>query len=140
MFSDAIKIKALLAGFLSYIIFSIIAMVILVPLWMPSGITDPAQLSRLAESDATLLAWQFAAGTIFCILAGTITTKLSGTKGLKNSLVLGSLFLLYGILGIFLHPNNPILIKLAVVLTPIPLAVLGGWIGLRLSPLQKTDA
>jgi hypothetical protein len=133
MFKDQISIKGLLVGFFGYLLISTVAMAIVVHHWMPSGITDPQELSRLAESDPTLLMWQNILGVVLSILAGFAACHFSGAKGLKTPLILGALFVLYGALGIYLHPNHPALMQAGKLLAPIPLVLFGAWIRLKLA-------
>ena len=140
VFSDSVSIKAILIGLVGYIVAATVAMIIVVQFWMPAGITDPAKLSRLAEADPTLVMWQNILGTVFCVLAGIVVVRISRSKGLKNPLVLGILLLFYGVLGIYLHPGHPTLMQIAKLVVPVPLALAGGWLGLRRVPRTEVDA
>jgi len=140
IFSDRVSIKAILVGFFGYLILATVAMVIVIQCWMPPGITDKAELSHLAEVDPTLLLWQNMLGTILSVLAGFATCRISGAKGLKNPLFLGTLLVLYGALGIYLHPDHPLLMQVAKLVAPIPLVLIGGWLCLRLLPVRGVDA
>jgi hypothetical protein len=140
MFSDRISIKAVLVGFFGYLILATVAMVIVIQCWIPSGITDKAELSRLAEVDPTLLLWQNMLGTVLSVLAGFASCRISGAIGLKNPLFLGILLVLYGVLGIYLHPDHPMLMQVAKLVAPVPLVLIGGWLCLRLFPSRGVDA
>ena len=131
MFSDKISIKSVLVSLIGYIIVATVAMIVVVQLWIPAGITDPTELSRLAEADPKLLMWQYVLGTVLTVLAGFAAGRISGGKGLKNSLILGILLVLYGVLGIYLHPSHPGLMQIAKIVAPIPLALVGGWFAAR---------
>ena len=133
MFSDALKVKALLFSFVGYLVASVVATGIVVQAWLPAGVTDPQELSRLAEADAHLLLWQIILGTALGIVAGFAACQFSGAAGLKNSLVLGLLFLPYAVLGIYMHPSHPLLMQASKLVAPIPLSLLGGWLRLAVS-------
>jgi hypothetical protein len=87
--------------------------------------------------DPTLLLWQGGLGLCLATMAGYLACRLSGRVGLKNSLALGGLLVAYGILAIYLHPNDPMSKKIAELLTPIPIALLGGWLCLRFASGSK---
>ena len=132
MFEDKLSIKGLIAGIGAYLLFSIVAMGVIVQLWAPAGVTDPQELARLAENDSTLLMWQNILGAVLGMLAGFVACHFAGAKGLRTPLVLGILLALYGALGIYLHPDHPALMQAAKLLAPVPLVLLGGWLRLLL--------
>lgn len=133
MFGDQIRIKALLMGFFGYVLVSTLVMGVVVHYRLPSGVTDPQQLARLVEGDFTLLVWQNVLGLLLGIGAGFASTYFSGSAGLRNALVLGMLFSLYGVFGIYLHPSHPLAMQIGKLVSPIPIALFGGWLRLRLA-------
>ncbi len=133
MFTDKTSVRSVLIAFFGYLVVAAVVMVIVVQRWMPTGVTDQQQLARMAEVDPSLLMWQNALGAILCVAAGFAACHFSGARGLKNPLLLGVLLALYGVLGIFLHPGHPPLMQAAKLVAPVPLALLGGWLRLRLS-------
>ena len=50
-------------------------------------------------------------GAVLSVLAGFASCRISGAIGLKNPLFLGILLVLYGVLGIYLHPDHPMLMQ-----------------------------
>jgi len=128
VFEDPIKVRAVLAGFAGYLLLSIIAMATVVHAWMPSGLAPP-ELARLAETDPSLLLWQNIIGTVLTVAAGALACRLGG--GLRNALALGGLLVLFGALGIYLHPGHPLWMQAVKIVAPIPLALLGGWIWMQ---------
>jgi len=140
VFSDKTSIKAIITGLIFYLVVATVAMIVVVQLWMPAGITDTQQLTGMAETDSTLLLWQNILGTVLGVAAGFITCLVSGRKGLKSTLILGVLLTLYGVLGIYLHPTHPFIVQVAKIVAPIPLTLIGGWLCLRLMPRVKADA
>jgi hypothetical protein len=128
-FSDRIKLKALLVAFIGYLVLSVVLFGIVVQFWMPSGVSAE-RLQQLVEADETLLLWQNILGTVLSVLSGYVAARMSGAQGLRNSLSVGGLLVLYGILGIYLHPNHPVEMQLGKLIWPIPLTLLGGWIAL----------
>jgi len=140
MFQDKVSKKGVLIGFFGYLIASVVAMAILVQRWLPPGITDRQELSRLAEADPTLLFWQNVLGTVLGLLAGFVACHFGGGKGLKTPLVLGALLVLYGAIGIYLHPTHPAFMQAAKLLAPIPLVLCGGWLRLRCNSSRGAPA
>ena len=139
MFSDALKFKAILLGVAGYLLLSTIIFAVVVQFWIPSGITDPNEMARLAEADPSLLRWQAVLGVLLGILAGFSACYFSGCKGLRNSLVVGALFLLYGIVAIYLHPSHPLMMQVGKVVSPIPLTLLGGWLCLWIASVRTSS-
>jgi len=131
MFSDALKLNAFLVSTLGYLLTSAIAIAIAVHFWMPTEITDPQELNRLAESDFSLLLWQVVLENLLGVVAGYVACQLSGSKGLRNSLLAGTALVILGVLGIELHPTHPLWMQLGKLIMPIPIFLLGGWIRLR---------
>ena len=129
-FSDSVKLKAVFLAFFGYLVLATLLFGIVVHFWIPPGVA-PADLAQLAESDRVLLLWQNALGTVLGICAGFIACRLSGARGLRNSAAVGGLLVLYGILGIYLHPGHPTGMQIAKIIAPTPLALIGGWIALR---------
>ena len=132
MFRDKISIKGLAIGLAFYLIVSTVAMAIVVHAWLPPGITDRNELLLLTESDYTLLMWQSILGATLSVFAGFVCCHFSNATGLKTPLMLGVLFILYGVLGIYLHPTHPMAMQVGKILGPIPLTLLGGWLRLKL--------
>jgi hypothetical protein len=130
MFGDPVRAKAVLAALFGYLLISLVAMAVIVYVWMPAGVIAPQELSRLAEADPHLLFWQDLLGTVLGILAGFAACHFSGAKGLSNSLILGLLLTLYGVVGILMHPTHPIAMQVAKLVSPVPLVLLGGWLRL----------
>jgi hypothetical protein len=133
MFSDNVRIKALLIGFVTYLVTTNFAFALVVHYWVPPNITDVNDLRRIAETDPTLLSWQNWLGTPVAILSAFIVTHFSGVKGLKNSLLMGLVLVLYGLLGIYLHPSHSLWMQLGKLFVPVPICLLGGWMRLRLA-------
>ncbi|MGO9327907.1 MAG: hypothetical protein ACLQJ0_07295 [Steroidobacteraceae bacterium] len=138
MFSDVLKLHAFLVSTLGYLLASAIAMAIVVHFWIPTGIVDPQKLNRLIESDFSLLLWQVVLGNLLGIGAGYVACQLSGSKGLRNSLLAGMALVILGGLGIELHPGHPPWMQLGKVIMPIPIFLLGGWIRLRIARGSET--
>ena len=129
-FSDRLRLKAILAAFIGYLVLSVALFAVIVQFWIPAGV--PAnRLQELAEADRTLLLWQQILGTFLGVLSGYLAGRMSGALGLRNSLVVGGLLTLYGILGIYLHPDHSLLMQLGKLISPIPITLLGGWIALK---------
>ena len=136
IFADKLKAKAVIVAFGSYVVLATVAFAIVVQVWIPAGV-PAASLAELAESDPTLRLWQQILGVTFALAAGYLASRLSGRAGLRNSLVVGGLLVLYGVLSVFLHPHDPISWQVGKLLTPIPVTLIGGWLCLRLAPPVK---
>jgi hypothetical protein len=95
--------------------------------------------AQMAETDPTILFSQNVLGALLGILAGCVACRMSGAKGLRNSFVLGGLFVLYGVLGIYLHPEHSMAMQIAKLASPIPLTLLGGWICMRIASHSNTN-
>ena len=139
-FSDRIKPKAIVASLIGYIVVSVVLFAVVFQFWLPSGVSVE-RLKQLAESDQTLLMWQNILGFGLGILAGYVACRMSGAGGLRNSLAVGVLLTLYGVLGIYLHPSHPALMQFGKLISPVPLALLGGWVALsrRVGPSRERD-
>jgi hypothetical protein len=140
MFGDNVKIKAILIGFVTYLVITNLAFALVVHYWVPSNITDVNDLRRIAEADPTLLTWQNRIGAPVAIVAGFIVTHLSGAKGLRNSFVMGLVLVLYGVLGIYLHPAHSLWMQLGKLVAPVPVCLLGGWMRIRVARPVPGDA
>ena len=130
MFEDRISAKALIATFAGYFVISLVAVAVLVTVWRPHDLST-SQLRQLAETDSVLLIWQNVLGILLTTAAGGAACQLSGRKGLKNSTVFGAIIALFGVLGIYLHPDHPVWMLAGRLVLPIPLSMLGGWICLH---------
>lgn len=135
-FRDKTSLKAVVLAFLAYLVLVTVLFAIVIHFWLPAGIS-PQEAERLAAVDPTLLIWERVWGLCLATFAGYLACRLSGRVGLKNSLALGALLVAYGILAIYLHPSDPISTKVAELLTPIPIALLGGWLCLRFATGPK---
>jgi cyanate permease len=131
MFSDTFRSKALLIGIVAYLVITNFAFALFVHYWIPPNITDASELKRLAESDPTLLSWEVRLGAPVAILAGFVVTHFSGAKGLRNALAMGLVLVLYGVLGIYLHPSHAPWMQISKLLAPVPVCLFGGWLRLR---------
>ena len=133
-FSDRVSFKALAISLAIYVALSAVLLAVLVVLWMPSGV--PAEgFEQLAQTDLTLLLWQNILGVVLGVLCGYLAARLSGAHGLRNSLAAGVLVTFFGVPAIYLHPSHPLLMKIGILVLPIPLMLLGGWIALRRAKL-----
>jgi len=65
---------------------------------------------------------------------------LKPIQRLKTPLVLGALLVLYGAIGIYLHPTHPAFMQAAKLLAPIPLVLCGGWLRLRCNSSRGAPA
>lgn len=139
MFRDKISAKAVLVAFAFYFLTANAAFAVVFHFWMPFGM-NAQELARLAETDPTLVLWQRILGISLAIVTGYLACRLSGRNGLRNSIVVGALLILYGVLSIFMHPSDAPSRQIAKLLTPIPVALLGGWMCLRTSPRAKPKA
>jgi hypothetical protein len=138
MFRDKISPKAFVTAFAFYLVAATVAFAIVVRLWMPAGVS-PERMAQLAETDPTLALWQRILGVSLATLAGYLACRLGGRTGLRNSLVVGCLLVLYGVVSIFLHPNDPMTLQVGKLLTPVPIVLLGGWLCLRFAPRKNGD-
>jgi hypothetical protein len=137
LFNDKLSIKAISLGLFGYLLASVIIFYFIFEWWAPPGITDKQQLRHLAETDPTLLILQSRLGLVLGVIAGFAACHFSGARGLKNSLVLGSLFALYGVLGISLHPLHPTAAQVGKIISPIPITLCGGWLRMLLSRRRR---
>jgi hypothetical protein len=137
LFNDKLSLKAVAMGLFGYLLASVIIFYFIFEWWVPPGITDKQQLAHLAETDQTLLILQSWLGFVLGVIAGFAACHFSGARGLKNSLVLGSLFGLYGVLGISLHPLHPTAAQVGKIISPIPITLCGGWLRMLLSRRRR---
>jgi peptidoglycan/LPS O-acetylase OafA/YrhL len=129
-FSDTLKIKAVTVSIATYIISTMIAAGVLVQIWMPKDI-PMERIAELAETDPFILFWSNIIGGLACMFCSILATKLSTQAGLKNALLFGALIVVYGILSILMHPQHSLEHQIVKVLSPIPLALIGGWIYMK---------
>ncbi len=130
-FSDKISFKAPVISFVTYLLATMIATAVLIQIWMPAGMPIE-QVAQLAETDPFVTFWGGVIGLVTCTLCAMLTTKLSKQTGLKNAVAFGGLLILYGIASIVLHPEHSLLHQVSKVLSPIPVAIFGGYIYLKL--------
>jgi hypothetical protein len=130
VFADAIRFRAIAVTFVGYVLLSVVLFAIVFQVWIPRGVSME-RLEDLAETSRTLLLWQSVLGTVLGVAAGYVAGRLSGGKGLRNSMVVGAILALYGVVGIYLHPSHPLLMQIGKLAGPIPLALTGGWLALR---------
>jgi MFS family permease len=131
MFNDQIKIKAILIALTSYLIITIIASSILVQIWMKPGMS-PEELALAAETDSFIAFWSMLIGLSASIICAVIVTALSGSHGLKNAMVYGSILVAFGVLSILLHPDHDMLRNIGKLVLPVPVAMFGGWLLIKI--------
>lgn len=131
MFNDKLKIKAILIALTSYLIMTIIASSILLQIWMKPGLSTEA-LALAAETDPFIVFWSMLIGLSACIACAVIVTALSGSHGLKNAAVYGSILVAYGVISIVLHPDHELLRNIGKLVLPVPVAMFGGWLFMKI--------
>ena len=130
MFNDKVQAKALILSFIAYIVVSVVASIVLVQVWLPAG-ASAEESAKLAQTDHAVLMGELIIGTVLGIAAGWLACHLSGAIGLKNSLVLGGLFIIYAGVGIALNSEAPLWKHALHLLAPIPISLAGGYLKLR---------
>jgi hypothetical protein len=139
MFGDKLSIKAVLLSFVAYVVLAVAAFVILFQIWLPSGLL-PQDAALQAESAPMLVVGQLIIGFAFGVAAGALACHLSGAVGLRNSVALGLVFVVYGVFSVILHPASPAWLHAIHLLAPLPTAVLGGYLRLRASASSAVRA
>jgi hypothetical protein len=131
MFFDRFSFKAVGLSFAFYLVTSVALFAAIFLWWAPAGKSSD-ELRALAEVDPFILLVQTVLGTVLGVIAGYLAARLSGAVGARNSLILGGLFVLYGVLGIYLHPEHPTAMQIGKLLSPIPLTLVGGFVAVAL--------
>jgi hypothetical protein len=103
MFKDNLNIKVLIVSFDGYVIASSVIFAVVVHFWMPAGITDAQELSRLTEGDSTLLAWQNWLGGTLSLCGGFAATHFGGANTNLLDGRLASVSLGFGTIARHLH-------------------------------------
>ena len=134
MFTDSFSFKALAITVISYLLATNIVFAVVFAFSMPAGVSDPEAIAQWAETDGGLLFWQNVIGLVAGIACGALATKLSGSAGLRNAATFGGLLVLYGVLGIYMHPDHPLWMQALKLLAPIPTVLAGGWLAAKNSP------
>ncbi|MBS3796458.1 hypothetical protein [Pseudoalteromonas sp. BDTF-M6] len=135
MFSNKLDIKLISVTIAAFFIYVLIAGIVLVQLWLPDGIaTEQAMI--LAEQDLGLQIQSMFAGLIGCLLVGAMSVRFGKELGYKNTLVCGIFLTLYGVLGVYLHPQHAVWAQFIKVLTPLPITLLAAML---LCNMRKTS-
>jgi hypothetical protein len=140
LFNDKLRFKSISIGLLGFLIGTAIVLHYYL-VWFWVGLHDAAdkqQLAQMIESDPHLWIVQNRIGDIFAVLAGFAACHFSGAKGLRNTLAVGCLLVLLGVLGIFMHPLHPTAMQIGKIIWPIPVTLFGGWLRMLLSPKQRS--
>ncbi|QFU05129.1 hypothetical protein FIU82_08870 [Pseudoalteromonas sp. THAF3] len=124
MFNDKLVIKSVILAFLAYLLVTAIASAVAIQVWLPEGV-DMAQAQSLASQDMSLTALTLAIGASACILTGMLVTYMTKSQGLRNALALAMLITLYGLLSVFTHLEQPLMVHFAKLALPT-LAVITG--------------
>jgi len=136
-FDDPLRLKAVIVPFIAYVLLSVIAVAIAVQLLLPRNLT-PEQMRALADTLASIRIAEIAIGIVLTLFAGALAAKLGGNRGYRNSTAVGVVLVFWGLLGIYLHPLDPLWLQAAKIVAPVPLALLGAalWLHFRRAPAE----
>ncbi|WP_105212930.1 hypothetical protein [Pseudoalteromonas sp. T1lg22] len=123
MFNNKLNIKLISVTLAAFFIYVLVAGIVLVQLWLPDGIAQE-QAMILAEQDVGLQIQSMLAGLIGCLLVAAMSVRFGKELGYKNTLVCGIFLTLYGILGVYLHPQHALWAQFIKVLAPLPITLL----------------
>lgn len=141
MTHSSVDVRAVVISFISYLVASVAIFGVVMSLWIAeSGLTDPEALRLAAESDAGLLAWQNAIGSTGGVLAGALLAVLNRRQLWPTIWVLGAVLVVYGVIGIVLHPTHPESMQLGKLIAPLPLVCLGAYLARRAGIGAKVNA
>ncbi|MBR9790917.1 MAG: hypothetical protein GYB58_04110 [Gammaproteobacteria bacterium] len=133
MNTQPLSVKSLVITFLMYVVATVILAVALSVFWQ-SGIDksdySQQQLIDMAAQSNLLTVGSMIIGSSIAVLCAYFITRRTGTDGYKHAMYFAGVLILYGILGIFLHPEHHIIQQTAKLLAPVPLCLLGAWFAL----------
>lgn len=129
---DAIRVRAIFFSAVFYLVLSNLIFAVILHLSIPADIAGTDNVYQWAKTDPSLIRWQEWLGTVLFVLAGYFCTLWSGSVGLRNCLILGVIFIGYGLLGIFLHPEHSTRMQVGKIVSPIPLGLIGGYLRIRI--------
>jgi hypothetical protein len=129
-FQDKLRPLRVLFCLLGYVVACTLVFMVVLDLWWPAGMSK-ADVARVAETDPTIALAQGITSTLFALLGGYAACQLGGSRGLRNSLALGVLFLAYAALNIHLHSSGEYLVHSGQFVGALVLPTLGGAIRWR---------
>lgn len=133
MNTQPLSIKSLVITFLIYVVTTVILAVVLSVFWQ-SGIDTSAysqqQLIDMAAQSTLLTIGSMFIGSTMAVICAYFITRRTGSDGYKHAIYFAGVLILYGILGIFLHPEHQVFQQAAKLLAPVPLCLLGAWYAL----------
>ena len=130
MNTQPLSVKSLVIAFLMYVITTVILAVALSVFWQ-SGIDTSAytqqQLIDMAAQSNLLTVGSMIIGSVVAVICAYFITRRTGNDSYKHAMYFAGVLTLYGILGIFLHPEHHVIQQAAKLLAPLPLCLLGAW-------------
>ena len=130
MNTQPLSVKSLVIAFLMYVVTTVILAVMLSVFWQ-SGIDTSAysqqQLINMAAQSKLLTVGSMVIGSTMAVICAYFTTRRTGRNSYKHAVYFAGILTLYGILGIFLHPEHHVIQQAAKLLAPLPLCLLGAW-------------
>ncbi|MDY6928003.1 MAG: hypothetical protein SWN10_13025 [Pseudomonadota bacterium] len=128
MNTQPLSVKSLVIAFLIYVVTTVILAVVLSVFWQ-SGIDTTAysqqQLIDMAAQSNLLTIGSMIIGSLMAVICAYFITRRTGSDGYKHAMYFAGLLILYGILGVFLHPEHHVIQQAAKLLAPAPLCLLG---------------
>lgn len=130
MNTQPLSVKSLVIAFLMYIVTTVILAVVMSLFWQ-SGIDTSAysqqQLIDMASQSKLLTVGSMIIGSTMAVICAYFITRHTDSDGYKHAQYFAGVLILYGILGIFLHPEHDVIQQVAKLLAPLPLCLLGAW-------------
>ncbi|MFY8273295.1 hypothetical protein AAEU32_04130 [Pseudoalteromonas sp. SSDWG2] len=123
MLNNKLNIKIIIKTITAFLLYVTVAGLVLVQMWLPEGVSHQ-QAMAMAEVDIGLQTQSMFAGLIGCLLVGAMSSGWGTASGYKNTLVCGMLLTLYGVLGVYLHPQHALWAQYIKVLMPLPIVLL----------------
>ncbi|TRY33371.1 hypothetical protein [Aliiglaciecola sp. M165] len=121
-------------GWLGYLLLTIIGGAFITSYWMSgqdlNGLSQ-GQIAQLMEQDPQVaLTTSFLAAIVAIALAFWITLKTQGS-GFRTAMVFALGLIIYGAMGIVMHPDHAFIHQLGKLVAPLITCGLGAWLAIR---------
>lgn len=130
MNAQPLNVKALGLAFATYLISSICLAIVLTIYWqMGLDITQYSQeqIAEMSRNSTFIASASAVIGATLAILCAYMVTFKTGRVGYKHAFYFGVILALYGVAGVFIHPEHHWIHQIAKLTMPFPLCLLGAW-------------
>lgn len=127
-------VKWAFLGWLGYGLLTIVASVFITSNWMAgqdlTGLTQN-QIATLMDKDGQVSFITSLTGASVAILLAFLITRKTATAGYRTSIVFAIGLFIFGIVGIFAHPDHTLIHQMGKLVAPFVTCGFGAWLALR---------